>query len=133
MIKLKKIFAAGISLAMAFALTVPAMAYNIDSSSKNVPGYGTLYGEQNSIGGYLTSVTQNPDSAILTIRTTVQNNAGTNLLSLTDRSSQGVTWFAGTWLSLPSTAHALWGAHGVQSGGTYDAQVVYTVTHVTTE
>lgn len=132
MFKVKKLIAVGIALVMAFALAVPAMAYNIDEASKVVPGYGTLYGYQDSQGGYLTTVTTNPDHAILTIQTIVQNSRGEQLLKLTSKSSAGSLFLVGWWSSLPSTAYALWGAHGVQSGGTYDAQVVYTVTHVTT-
>lgn len=132
MFKVKKLFATGIALVMAFALAVPAMAYNIDEDSKEVPGYGTLYGYQDSQGGYLTTVTTNPDYAVLTIQSIVQNSRGEQLLKLTDRSSAGSVGLAGWWTSLPSNAFALWGAHGVQSGGTYDPQVVYTVTHVTT-
>lgn len=132
MIKVKKVFAAGIALVMALSLAVPAMAYNIDEDSKEVEGYGTLYGSQDSAGGYLTTVTQNPDRAVLTIQTIVQNSRGEQLLKYTDKSPAGATRLMGWWSSLPSDAYALWGAHGVQSGGTYEPGVVYTVTHVTT-
>ena len=47
MIKVKKVFAAGIALVMALSLAVPAMAYNIDEDSKEVEGYGTLNASQN--------------------------------------------------------------------------------------
>lgn len=132
MFKVKKLFAAGIALAMTFALAVPAMAVNIGDSSKTVPGYGTLYGSLSVSGEYVTSVTTNPDRAILTIAGTIQNRAGETLVQQqTIESDKGVTYFEGYWTNIPTNAYALYGAHGVQSGGTYDAQVVYTVTHVT--
>lgn len=132
MTKLKKLYVAGITLAMALALAVPAMAYNIGESSEIVPGYGTLYGSLSTSGYYVTSVTKNPDRAILTIAGTIQNSAGATLVEQqTIRSDQGETYFNGVWSYIPANAYALYGAHGVQSGGTYDAQAVYTVTHVT--
>ena len=132
MIKAKKLFAAGIALVMALSLAIPAMAYNIDEDSKEVDGYGTLYGSQDSEGGYLTSVTTNPDRAVLTIGTVVQNSRGEQLCKNNDKSYAGATRLGGFWVNLPSDTYAFSGAHGVQSGGTYDPEVVYTVTHVTT-
>ena len=121
-----------IAFAVVLAMAIPAMAYDVDETSKSVPGYGTLYGSQNSVGGYSTTVTQNPDNAVLSITTTVQNIAGTTILNASSQSEAGATVYSGTWSSLPDDAYALWGAHGVQSGWAYSAQAVYTVTHVTT-
>lgn len=132
MFKAKKLFAAGIALAMTVALAVPAMAVNVGKNSKTVPGYGTLYGSLSVSGAYVTSVTTNPDQAILTIAGTIQNLAGETLVEQkTIESNKGATYFNGYWTYIPANAYALYGAHGIQGGGTYDAQVVYTVTHVT--
>lgn len=118
------------------ALTVATLAANgltafAASSSKTVEGYGTLYGSLTSAGVYVTSVTENPDRAQLTITGTIQDITGKTVA--TEQiiySNRGDTYFSGHWTNIPSNAYALFGTHGVQNGTKYGSAAVFTVTHV---
>jgi len=125
--KTKRMFlSSAMALALALCMSISAFAA---SASTTTTGYGTLSGTLSSAGAYTTKVTKNTDSAYLTISGTIQNSAGTTLVTQqTIKSSTSATSFSGTWSSIPSTAYALYGAHGVQGGSTYGSAAVYTYT-----
>lgn len=124
--KSKKFCAILTALVIVASFQITAFA---GSSSKSTSGYGKLYGSLNSSGSYVTSVDRNNDRAYLLIGGTIQNKAGTTLITQQNiTSSRGATYFSGYWTNIPSSAYALYGAHGVQGGSKYGASVVYTYT-----
>ena len=132
MLKRGKIFIWGLALALSVALLTPAVA-SVPEASISTPGYGTLYGCVFDYGGHVTQVTQNPDNAVLTFRGVIKDNdTGSTLYTQpTQYSNRGETMFSDwlDWYSLSLVnikTIAIFGAHGVQSGGTYKAAAVYT-------
>lgn len=126
--KNKKIGAVMAALALAVSLPITASAA---SSKVKTDDYGTLRGTLNNKGYFTTSVTQNDDNAYLTISGTVQNKAGATLYKQTTiKSSRGRLSFDGYYKSIPSGAHSIYGAHGVQGGSSHGAAAVYTYTTV---
>ena len=122
----RKLLTSIAALALVLCMSVPAFAA---TSTTSTSGYGTLTGTLSSNGSYTTKVTRNNDRAYLTISGTIQNSAGSTLVTQqTISSSRGVTSFSGRWSGIPSNAYALYGAHGVQGGSTYGAAAVYTYT-----
>lgn len=132
MFKKNKILVSGIALVMFLALFTPAMA---SSESKSVEGYGTLSGFVYGLDISLTQVTQNPDNAVLTFRVAVQDTSGkTWATRATQYSTRGATTLTDQWSwweQVPTNINkfVIFGTHGVQGGGTYKADVVYTVCH----
>lgn len=107
-----------------------ATAAFADTKSVTLTGYGQLKG---TLDGryYATTVTNNPDNAILTIEGTIQDKNGKTLIAQKKlESRRGERSFSGYWTGLPSNAYAIYGAHGVKGGTKYKPGVVYTVTHI---
>lgn len=129
MSKIKKIICLLLALTLSFALAVPALAYNIGEVIKEVPGYGSLQGSLYDDGICITRVDQNPDNAILTLITSLQDSSGNTIETRSAYGNRGDVLLMECWDSFPANAHALYGTHGVQGGSTYQAAVVYTVTH----
>ena len=132
MLKKGKVLILGIALVLSVALLTPAIA-SVPEDSTSVPGYGTLYGCIFDYGGYVTRVTQNPDNAVLTFSGVIKDNdTGATLYTHpVQYSSRGECLLNGRmdWYSLSlgnAKAIAIFGAHGVQNGGTYRSAVVYT-------
>ncbi|HEY4601542.1 MAG TPA: hypothetical protein VIG73_09780 [Cerasibacillus sp.] len=114
------------AILICLSLTVPAFA---NTSSKPVSGYGTLTGTLSG-SNYNTRVTQNPDSAQLTIKGSMQDRNGKTVVNTLDiKSTRGSTYFSGSWSSVPSNVYVIYGTHGVQGGSKYGAAAVYTYTH----
>lgn len=123
-LKSKKLLSLVGATALVMAFSVSAFA---GSSSKSVPGYGTLYGSLDGSGNYVTSVSSNPDRAYLTIKGVIQNINGSNISTQQEiDSGRGDTYHSGSWDWIPSNAYALYGTHGVQGGSRYGARAVYT-------
>ncbi|MBG9795479.1 hypothetical protein ABD76_24665 [Paenibacillus dendritiformis] len=107
-----------------------ATAAFADTKSVKLTGYGQLKG---TLEGryYETSVTDNPDNAILTIEGTIQDKNGKTLIGQKKlESRRGDRSLSGYWSGLPSNAYAIYGAHGVKGGSKHKPGVVYTVTHI---
>lgn len=120
----------GIVLAMAMVVGAANISAFAASSSKNVKGYGTLYGSVNKSGRYTTKVSKNTDKARLTISGLLQDKNGKNIdKQRTIKSDRGAKVLQGHWNYLPAKTYAIYGAHGVQDGIKYKDGVVYTVTH----
>lgn len=126
-----KILNIGIALVLFVSLLTTAMA--APEASALATGYGTLYGCIYDYGGYVTKVTQNPDYAVLTFYGVIKDNStgATVLVEPTQYSSQGETTFVDRWdwwsASFGQTRTiAIFGAHGVQGGRTYQSAAVYT-------
>lgn len=88
--------------ALVMASSVSAFA---GSSSKKVPGYGTLYGSLDGNGNYVTSVSKNPDRAYLTIKGVIEDANGKKITTQQKiKSGRSDTNFTGQW----SSACSLW-------------------------
>lgn len=119
-----------LSVAMSMSLVASA-----SGNSKSVTGYNTLGGSVGAAvtGGYRvitsTTVLTNPDNAYLKTKIDLQDMYGNTQASYVDSSSRGATQFLRDF-SVPhfDDVNAIYGAHNVQGGKTYGAQVVYTVT-----
>ncbi len=94
-------------------------------------GYGTLTGTLSGArtkGAAITSVTNNPDNANLTLNVDCKKSAGGNVIATKSKSGRGVKSIKLEWKDLPSNVACAYGAHGVQGGSKYPAAVVYTYT-----
>lgn len=129
-LKSKKLLSLIGATALVMTFSISAFA---GSSSKYVSGYGTLYGSLDGNGDYVTSVSNNPDRAKLTIKGLIEDRNGRNVSTQQEiKSGRGATDFSGQWSRIPSNAYALFGTHGVQEGGTYGANLVYTYSRANT-
>ncbi|MBM7713264.1 hypothetical protein MHB50_13750 [Siminovitchia sp. FSL H7-0308] len=114
------------AILVCLSLAAPSFA---NTSSKPVTGYGTLTGTLSG-SNYITKVTQNPDSAQLSIKGSMQDRNGKTVVSTQEiKSPRGRTYFSGSWSSVPSNVYVIYGTHGVQGGSKYKAAAVYTYTH----
>lgn len=115
--------------AILLCLSLGGVSALADTSSTPAPGYGTLTGTLSG-KSYTTRVTQNPDTAVLTVKGSMQNiNGGTVVTTQEIRSPRGSTSYSGTWSSVPSNVYVIYGTHGVQGGSIHGARAVYTYTH----
>lgn len=127
-LNLKKTILSGIA-AILVCLTLVSVSAFANTSSTPAPGYGTLTGSLSGTS-YSTKVTQNPDSAYLTIKGSMQDVNGQTVVNTQEiRSSRGSTSLPGYWSSVPSNVYVIYGTHGVQGGNTHGAKAVYTYTH----
>lgn len=132
-------------LAMVMSMSVSLIAFAAGSAAgKEVDGYDFLFGSIAAIDSvaegkaYIhapTSIKTNPDNAYLRVKIELQNSKGKVLDSGIQTSERGVDYLMGYFLlgsDLDLTSfndvHVAYGAHNVQGGRTYSAQVVYTVT-----
>ena len=102
------------------------------TETKTTTHYGTLTG---SVSGTkarvkaLTSITKNPDNAYLTIKLDALNTLGVVQGTTGQRKSPtGIYEYDLDWTNLNSNCNYINGAHGVQGGTKYKADVVYTNT-----
>lgn len=122
----------GIMLAVAFMalMSFPTLAAS-DSDSTSASGYGTLTGTlHNNIDPdycqLYTSVTQNPDNAYFSHKTTLVNSAGTTLATGTWTSSRGGIGYGTGWdISSYSTAYRVYSTQEIKGGSIYSAAAVY--------
>lgn len=130
MINKRKIHITSMMFALLITMVTPAMA---SSASKPVEGYGTLSGFIHGLDISVTQVTQNPDNAVLTFRSSVQDTSGrTWATRATQYSERGQTFLTDQWSwweEVPTNINkfVIYGTHGVQGGGTYKADAVYTI------
>lgn len=132
--RMKKRKLLGLVTAMVMGMSMSIVAF-AGSDSKDVDGYGTLYGSVSttSVGGSkvvtVTSVTKNPDNAYLKTNIELQDLYGYTLTTYDAQQDRGKTSFAHNF-KVPhfDDVAKIYGAHNVQGGRTYRAQVVYTST-----
>ncbi len=133
--KIKKFFGVVFAMAMSMSMSMVVLAAG-SSDQKTVPGYGTLSGSISAGGTYgnyqisaPTNVTTNPDNAYIRVKITIEDIYGTELDSDHKDSARGVTSYPGPFPVVNfDDVHAIYAAHNIQGGRTYEAQVVYTVT-----
>lgn len=133
--KIKKFFGVVFAMVMSMSMSMAVLAAG-DSDSKIVPGYGTLAGSVSAVDNNgnckvkaPTSVTTNPDNAYIRVKITIVDIYGTVLYSDHKDSERGATSYPGEFpVANFDDVQAVYAAHNIQGGRTYDAQVVYTVT-----
>ena len=133
--KIKKYFGIVIALVMSMSISMAALAAG-PSDSKEVPGYGTLSGSVTAVFDGTNfkiiapvTITTNPDNAYLKVKIVLENSGGEELYSDFQKSDKGATYLPGVFYVVHfDDVHAIYAAANVQGGGTYPAQVVYTVT-----
>lgn len=126
----KKIFGFILTTIMCLSFSMVVFA-----ASKNVEGYGTLYGRisTSNSGGYyvntVTTVTSNPDNAFMKVKIELQDYDGSTLHKDESSSSHGETEFSQAFEVIHfDDVHRVYGSHNIQGGNRYQAQVVYTTT-----
>lgn len=124
--KIKKIAA----MAMVATVLVGTIGANTAfAESKNATGYGTLKGTlsgSTTSGTGTTTVSKNTDNANITLAIDLKNSAGENMVKTKFKSSRGVTIVKQDWSTSVKGITCAYGAHGVQGGTKYKADVVYT-------
>ena len=128
--KMKRILGVVLATAMCLSLSIVSFA-----ESKSVAGYGTLNGSisTSNVGGYYvntsTSISSNPDNAYMKVKIELQDYYGSTLYTDNESSSRGKTSFSYPFEVVHFDDVAkVYGAHNIQGGSTYSAQVVYTAT-----
>lgn len=123
---------------MAAVMLVGTMSFSTISyagtTKKKVTGYGTLTGSVSGTivaGSLKTSVTKNNDNAKLTIKLDFENKAGVKKNKVPRTYSlKGATSLSGKYKFADKDVTVVYGAHGVQNGTKYGAEVVYTYTEL---
>jgi hypothetical protein len=121
-----------VSLVTVCALCMSILSIVASAAAVSAGAYGTLTGtvtlKSSSCALFCTSVTNNPDNAILTIKYSIVDKKG-NVLDSYDTGSiyRGVC-NCGVAAGITSTTYAGYGTHGVKGGSIYGAYAAYTYT-----
>ena len=134
--KNKSLLTVVLSLIMCMCFSATALA-GTSTDNKAVDGYGILAGTITAEETYVdhhTRISSNPDNAYLKIKLELLSSGGSVMYNHTDSAPRGDRVLADTY-DEPNGhyfegVYRVYGAHNVQGGGTYGAQVVYTRTQI---
>lgn len=127
--KSKQIVSACLALVLTCCLSIPASAGFI--ASKELYGYGTLYGRILTSGGrYKTQVDRNTDQAVLYVTGELQGKSGLAFKNFGPvESTPGETLYNTAWSYVSTVpSDCVWyGTHGVKDGKQFAGGSVYTM------